>query len=76
MNPAWPLAVALQQMADGSDERSAVSAVVKQSHGSVRTLEASYGRALALVNALPGDERARQVLTLMNKALRQVVGRT
>lgn len=72
MNPAWPLAVALQHVALGDDERATVSAVVKESHGSLRVLEGAYGRALALVNALPGDETAQQVVTLMNKALRQV----
>ena len=72
MNPARPLAVALQHVALGDDERSAVSAVVEESHGSLRVLEAAYGRALALVSALPADENARQVVNLMSKALRQV----
>lgn len=74
-NPAWPLAVALQQVALGRDERTAVSAVMQRAHGSVRTLEAAYGRALALVNELPKDERARRVVTLLSKALGQAVSR-
>lgn len=57
----------------GQDDQSAVSAVVKESHGSVRTLEAAYGRALALVNELPGDKSARDVVVLMNKAIRAVI---
>lgn len=83
IDPAWPLAVALEQLAtDGGDdggegdEPRAVSAIVRAGHGSVRVLERAYGRALALVNALPDDPGARRAVALISKALGQAARRT
>jgi hypothetical protein len=72
--PPLLLAQALGYLAEGTDEPTAVRGLVSAAEGSRRVLEGAYARALALVNELPADPKARAVVDLLSKALRHLAG--
>lgn len=67
----WLFGLALALATDGIPDDDAAQQLLDEAHGSIRSLEAAYGRGVVALSEYPSDAMLRQALDLVSKALRR-----
>lgn len=67
----WLFGLALALATDGIPDDHAAQELLDEAHGSVRSLEAAYGRGVVALSEYPSDPMLRRALDLVSKALRR-----